>query len=90
MALDFDEFPLDDPILEKNSKDLLFGDTWRGSMSVFIQTLVGYLSQNGMFVPKLTTDQRDAIQSPEAGQFIYNTTTNQLQVFKPTGWTVVV
>lgn len=88
MAQDFDEFPLDDPIVDGNGK--IFGDVWRGSISTFWQSLIGYLSQNGIFVPKLTAAQRALIQSPEIGQLIYNTTTDQLQIFKVAGWTVVV
>jgi hypothetical protein len=101
MAQDFDEFPLDDPILSNDGLNK-FGNIWRGSISTFFQTLIGYMSQNGFFVPKLTTAQRDAIQqivddqgnqiSPSIGQLIYNTTTDELQIFKPlpTGWVVVI
>ncbi len=89
MAQDFDEFPLDDPILSTDGQNK-FGSVWRGSISTFFQTLIGYLSQFGIFVPKLTTVQRDSIQSPQAGQLIYNTTTDELQVYKPSGWVVVI
>lgn len=37
--------------------------------------------------PKLTTTQRDAL-TPTAGMFIYNTTTNKLNVYT-TGWEAV-
>lgn len=88
MALDFDEFPLDDKLVTEAGD---ISNVWRGSMSTFFQSLIGYLSQFGLFVPKLTTEQQNSIQSPEPGQFIYNTTTDHLLVFKPlpTGWVVV-
>jgi hypothetical protein len=83
MAVDFDEFPLDDKVL--NLEGLLSG-VWRGSMSTFFQTLIGYLSQNGIFVPKLTNDQLNQIQTPELGQLIYNTTIDKLQAYENGAW----
>lgn len=85
MAVDLDEFPLDDPIVDGNGR--IFGDVWRAALSRLQESLTGYLSQNGMFVPRVTTDQRALIQSPEGGQLIYNTTVNEFQGFKTgTGW----
>lgn len=39
----------------------------------------------GWYVPKMTTTERDAITNPQAGQLIYNTTTNKLNVYT-TAW----
>lgn len=77
MAQDFDNFPLYDPLIKKGT--LSMADIWVSSMATFIQTLTGYLSQNGMFVPPLTTAQRDDLQNVINGQLIYNTTTNKFQ-----------
>lgn len=69
------------------SYDDLVGDAkkvspiWGQWFSTLADTLIGYLSEYGLFIPKLTTAQRDDIQDPQDGQFIYNTTTNTLQVY---------
>lgn len=80
MAAFFDEPPVYDGLTEK-SQDLM-SDLWVAWISTFGQTLAGYLSPYGVFIPQLTTVQRDSIQSPQLGQFIYNTTTNELQVWQ--------
>ncbi len=85
MAADLDDFPLDDAIIDL-SGDRLFSDIWRGSLSTFMQSLQEYLTQNGIFIPKLTTDQRNLIQTPGNGQMIYNTTTNKFQGYENNVW----
>ena len=40
----------------------------------------------GFLPPRMTTAQRNAIASPAAGLFIYNTTTNCLNFYVGTGW----
>lgn len=40
----------------------------------------------GLLLPRLTTVQRDAIVSPEAGLLIYNTTTKKINIFVGAGW----
>lgn len=77
MAVDFDQFPLYDPIIKEDSRNI--SDIWSGSFSTFYETLIGYLSQNGLFVPAVTTTQRDAIRNPVNGQMIFNTTMQQFQ-----------
>jgi hypothetical protein len=72
MAVDFDQFPLYDPIIKTGTNSL--SDIWVGAFSTFIQTLVEYLSQNGIFIPVLTTDQMNKIHNPVNGQVIYNST----------------
>ena len=87
MALNFDDFPFYDKAIDP--KTLLFTETWQAAFSTHIQTLIGYLSQYGMFVPRLTTDQRNQIQSPINGQLIYNTTTDEFQGYKAGPWSVL-
>jgi hypothetical protein len=70
MAVDFDIFPVYDPLTLDGD---YMSDDWILSMSTFIQTLQEYLTQYGALTPKLTTSQRDQIQSPQEGQLIYNT-----------------
>lgn len=43
----------------------------------------------GFLPPRMTTTQRDAIGSPSAGLQIYNTTTNQPNIYNGSAWTVV-
>lgn len=69
MAVDFDNFPVYDPVT-KFSQDLL-SDVWCDFVATFIQTLTGYLTQYGIFIPVMTTAQRDTIQDPQEGQMIY-------------------
>lgn len=43
----------------------------------------------GMLPPRMTTTQRDNIASPTTGLTIYNTTTNQMNVYNGTSWGAV-
>jgi hypothetical protein len=52
-------------------------DFWNNYFQSFVQTLTTYLTAYGVFLPRLTTAQRDAIQrdpilGPQEGQMIYN------------------
>ena len=71
MSVDIDQPPIYDAII-KNKPDYL-NDVWVSWFSTFVQTLIEYLSQNGIFVPRLTTSQRNQIQTPQEGQLIYTT-----------------
>ena len=71
MANDFDQFPLYDAL---TSGDHL-SNIWFNSISTFYQNLIGYLSSTGIFLPVLTTTQRNQIQSPQEGQMIYTSNT---------------
>lgn len=42
----------------------------------------------GMLMPRMTTVNRDAIASPATGLMIYNTTTNLVNIYNGTAWTV--
>ena len=86
MARNFDNFPTYDPVIKSGS--LLLSSVWSDFMATFVETLQGYLTQNGVFVPVLTTVQRNAIQTPQEGQFIYlsdavaSPRTGELQVWQ--------
>lgn len=67
--LDFDTPPLYDGII--NKENLYFSDIWLGYWSNFIQTLVSYLTQNGIMLPNLTIAERNLIKTPVEGQLIY-------------------
>lgn len=84
MANNFDEFPLYDKLTKGGDK---MSDVWVGSISTFFQNIIGYLTQNGILLPLVTTAQRDAIQAPQLGQMIYNTTINSAQYWKNVGGT---
>jgi hypothetical protein len=85
MANNLDQLNYYDPLIE-GKRDKM-SDVWISNMSAFVQTLQGYLSQFGMFLPQVTTDQRNSIQSPVNGQVIYNTTTGTAEYFKAGVWT---
>lgn len=85
MANDFDQFPLYDPIVKKGTDKL--SDIWVGSISTFYMNLIGYLTQAGILMPQITTEQRDALLSVQNGQMIYNTTLDSAQYLKAGVWT---
>ena len=85
MSNDIDLPPLYDPLTKKNPDKM--SDIWVDWFGTFYQTLISYLSQNGIFLPQLTSIQRDALQSPQNGQMIYNTTIGSAQYFKAGAWT---
>jgi hypothetical protein len=80
MANSIDQLNYYDDLVRKTS--LKMSDEWVSQLSSFIDVLNGYLTPYGILAPQLTTDQRNDIQSPELGQLIYNTTTNELQVYQ--------
>lgn len=83
MALDIDGPPIYDPLV--GGIPGLMSASWMSWFSAFTQTLTEFMGQNGIFIPKLTTAQRDDIQNPQLGQIIYNTTTNEYQGRKSIG-----
>ena len=85
MAVDFDEFPTGDALVKTDTT--FMSDVWITFMSTFFQTLIGYLSQYGIFLPNLTTAQRNTIINPQNGQMIYNTTLNAPQFFQTSSGT---
>ena len=99
MSRDFDNFPTYDPIIKD---EVYLSNVWSDFMATFIHSLQEYLSSNGIFIPQLTVDQRNALQNPIEGQIIYVTDSNtpslprtaQLQMWKVVGgvaaWNVIV
>jgi hypothetical protein len=47
--------------------------------------LSNIITPTGMFIPMLSTADRNALVNPQKGQLIYNTTTNKLNVYT-TAW----
>lgn len=88
MARDFDNFPTYDPVIKQGS--VYLSSVWSDFMATFVETLTGYLSQNGIFVPQLTTTQRNALQNVINGQLIYNTTLNKFQGRENGAWVNLV
>lgn len=100
MSRDFDNFPTYDPVIKKD--DVYLSGIWSDFMATFIESLQGYLSSSGLFVPRLTTAEVSAIQDPQEGQMVYvtnadagpNLSTAQLQIWQVVSgvgqWTVIV
>ena len=99
MSRDFDNFPTYDPLV----KDQVYlSNIWSNFMATFVESLQEYLSAGGVFIPRLTVAQRDAIQNPQEGQMIYVSDANtptlprtaQVQVWLVTAdvgaWVVIV
>jgi hypothetical protein len=99
MSRDFDFFPTYDPLV----KDQVYlSNIWSDFMATFVESLREYLSSTGVFIPRLTLAQRDAITTPQEGQMIYVTDANtpalprtaELQIYQViagvAGWTVIV
>jgi hypothetical protein len=85
MANQIDQFPYYDQLTKRDNFKM--DDVWIAALSSFIDTLNGYLSEFGMFMPVLTTAQRNTIQSPVNGQLIYNSDLGSAQYFKAGVWT---
>lgn len=84
MPIDIDVPPLYDPITRVTNDKL--SEIWVGWFSTFYQTLESYLSENGIFIPSITTDQRDALQDVQDGQMIYNRTLGRFQGYEAGTW----
>ena len=84
MARNFDAFPVYDPVVKAGTNNL--SGVWSDFLATFIQTLQQYLTQNGIFVPQLTTVQRDTLINVSNGQIIYNTTTQKFQGREAGAW----
>lgn len=83
MARDFDNFPTYDPVIKD---EIYLSNIWTDFMATFVESLREYLSQNGIFVPRLTTAERDALRNVINGQLIYNTTLEKFQGFESNMW----
>ncbi len=87
MARDFDNFPTYDPVI----KDQVYlSNVWSDFMATFVESLREYLSQNGIFVPRISTSERDALQNVVNGQLIYNTSLNKFQGLENNIWVNLV
>jgi hypothetical protein len=70
MTNQVDQFPYYDPLIVNSN--IKMSEVWIAALSAFIDTMNGYLSPFGDFIPIVTTVQRASIQSPVEGQIIYN------------------
>lgn len=84
MALDIDQLPINDRVIQFTTGRLTHN--WSNLMTSIVQTISETISQNGIFVPKLTTAQRDALKNVPDGQVIYNTTLNKFQGREAGAW----
>lgn len=99
MARDFDNFPTYDIVIKD---EVYLSNLWSDFMATFVESLRGYLSASGLFVPVLTVAQKALIQTPQEGQMIYVSDANtptlprtaELQIWQVVAdvgqWTVIV
>lgn len=52
---------------------LKMSEEWISQVTSLIDTLNEYLTPFGINIPRVTTIERNSIQSPQEGQMIYNT-----------------
>jgi hypothetical protein len=71
MANSIDQLNYYDPLVKKGTTKM--SEEWISQISSLIDVLNGYLTPYGILIPRLTTAERNSIQSPEEGQMIYNT-----------------
>jgi hypothetical protein len=84
MANSIDQLNYYDDLIKRGS--LKMSEQWISQVSSLIDVLNGYLTPYGLLAPRLTTDERDSIQSPVDGQIIYNTTLNKFQGRESGAW----
>lgn len=72
------------------TSDVQFGSLIAGTGSIEATAILQATSTTkGFLPPKMTGAQRDAIVSPASGLVIYNTTTNQLNIYNGSSWGAV-
>lgn len=87
MAQDFNTPPVYDPVTDDGS---MLSDVMQIWLAEFVQNVSSYLSAFGIFIPQLTSSQRDSINSPQNGMMIYNTTIDSPQIFQSGIWKTFV
>jgi len=83
MAVDLDSPPIYDPLTQNGDH---MADNWGQWITVLFDVISAYLSQYGIFLPRVTTLQRDSVLSPIEGQMIYNTTVSAPQIYQAGTW----
>jgi hypothetical protein len=84
MALSFDTPPIYDPIVDEKGR---LKESWQGWFATFYNTMIGYLTQNGIQLPVLKEeDERDKILNPTNGLMIFNKKTNEPQIYINGSW----
>lgn len=84
MANSVDQLNYYDELVKRGS--LKMSEEWISQLSSFIDTLNEYLTPFGIIAPRITTEERDSIQSPINGQIIYNTSLDKFQGYEAGAW----
>ena len=66
-------------------------DSWKLELRKFIDDTDRRITDlnnwiESLTVPEYTTTERDALDSPQNGQMIYNSTTNRIEIRQADGW----
>lgn len=69
--------------LELNAQFIISSDTSLPDSSSYVEVKS---NERGWLIPRMTTQQRDAIQDPAAGLMIYNTDSQSIEFFNTTTW----
>jgi hypothetical protein len=80
---DFNQPPVYDPVTEDGKH---MSDVYQIWIAEHVQTLIGYLTTLGIFMPRITTATRDSINTPTNGTIIYNTTVDAPQIYQGGIW----
>lgn len=75
--------PIRDPITRSGEPMSDVMQMWLGE---FIQNLLSYLTSSGIFIPNVTSTDRDGVISPQNGMIIYNTTIGAPQIYQSGAW----
>lgn len=85
---DFNTPPTYDPITKQvdGTPGDMMSDVFMIWLGEFYNTLIEYLTSNGIMLPPLSTTDRDGLKNVVNGTIIYNTTVDAPQIYQGGVW----